>query len=133
MFQIFTSTCNALSRCVFQFFWSLILFQVFSVFFFFFILVKYLPKWSQFLLKVTTKNFYKYSSAGVLKMLCVVKNIGVYFFYQSCKILPVKLISIKSYHYAKIDLSLLFIYLFTNFYEYISINPSIYKENFFKI
>lgn len=66
-------------------------------------------------------------------MLCVVKNIGVYFFYQFCKILLVKLISIKSYHYAKIDLSLLFIYLFTNFYEYIPINPSIYKENFFKI
>lgn len=132
MFQIFTSTCNALSRCVFQFFWSLILFQVFSVFFFF-ILVKYLPKWSQFLLKVTTKNFYKYSSAGVLKMLCVVKNIGVYFFYQSCKILPVKLISIKKLPLREIDLSLLFIYLFTNFYEYIPINPSIYKENFFKI
>lgn len=58
-------------------------------------------------------------------MLCVVKNIGVYFFYQLfCKILPVKLISIKSYHYAKIDLSLLFIYLFV--YEFLRVY--IYKS-----
>lgn len=123
MFQIFTSTCNALSRCVFQFFWSLILFQVFSVFFFF-ILVKYLPKWSQFLLKVTTKNLYKYSSAGVLKMLCVVKNIGVYFFYQLfCKILPVKLISIKKLPLRE-NWFITFIYLFV--YEFLRVY--IYKS-----
>lgn len=123
MFQIFTSTCNALSRCVFQFFWCLILFQVFSVFFFF-ILVKYLPKWSQFLLKVTTKNLYKYSSAGVLKMLCVVKNIGVYFFYQLfCKILPVKLISIKKLPLRE-NWFITFIYLFV--YEFLRVY--IYKS-----